>query len=111
MKLVHKLKSRGGETLTETLVAVLVVSLASAALAALLTAAVNLNQKAKAQDAVLYQAVTEAQFPQGTGLGETGTVTVTVKKPIGGVTEETVRFDVTMTGDSEGLLRAYYRTE
>ena len=71
-----KLSSRRGETLAETLVAVLIVSFASVLLASMLTSSSRLNKTAKENDEELYAAVTAAETQSGTGTD--GTVTVSV---------------------------------
>ncbi len=76
MKLWNKLTSHRGETLTETLVGILVVALSSVVLASMVAAASRMNSTAMAADTALYAAVTEAD--KGTKIS-TKTVTVTVK--------------------------------
>ena len=49
-KVIHKLRSNRGETLTETIVSVLVVSLVSAAFAVMIGTAGKLNAIAKKED-------------------------------------------------------------
>lgn len=77
MRLWKKLCSRRGETLTETLVAVLVVGLSSAVLAAMIGAASRLNAVAIQKDETLYAAVIAAETGQDAA-AETGKVQVTV---------------------------------
>lgn len=72
----RKLASRRGETLTETLVGILIVGLCSAALACMAAVSARANSAAAAEDAALYGAVTEAEAG-GTPIGSV-TVTVTV---------------------------------
>jgi len=77
MKFWNKLNSRRGETLTETLVGILIVGLSSVVLAAMVTAASNMNATAIAGDKALYAAVTAAE--KGTQIGsQEVTVEVTV---------------------------------
>lgn len=69
----HKLRSHRGETLTETLAAILIVSLASVVLMTLVVAASRINRTAGAGDKVFRaeQAVAEVQAS-----GADGTVTL-----------------------------------
>ena len=91
-----KLRSQKGETLTETLVGVLLVALASVGLAAMIGAACRMNIRAKVRDEALYAEITAAESRTG---GETGSVTVKVDG-----TEECVQ--VKYYG-AEGKLRSY----
>ena len=91
-----KLRSQKGETLTETLVGVLLVALASVVLAAMIGAACRMNIRAKARDEALYTEITAAERRTGE---ETGSVTVKVDG-----TEESVQ--VKYYG-AEGKLRSY----
>ena len=91
-----KLRSQKGETLTETLVGVLLVALASVVLAAMIGAACRMNIRAKVRDEALYAEITAAENRTG---GETGSVTVKVDG-----TEESVQ--VKYYG-AEGKLRSY----
>ena len=60
-RFLRKLRHTGGETLTETLAAVLVVSCASVLLATMILASSHLNATARAQDGVLYREVSAAE--------------------------------------------------
>lgn len=73
-KLKRKLASPSGETLTETLCALLVVALASVALATMLSAANRLNASAVERDDALYAGLTAAEGR--TSEPAAGTVTV-----------------------------------
>lgn len=74
-RLRAKLFARRGETLTETLCALLVVALASLALAAMLSAANRLNASAIERDDALYIGLTAAEGRTSTP--EPGEVAVT----------------------------------
>lgn len=91
-----KLRSQKGETLTETLVGVLLVALASVVLASMIGAASRMNNRAKVRDEALYAEITAAESRTG---GETGSVTVKVDG-----TGESVQ--VKYYG-AEGKLRSY----
>lgn len=53
-RIPNKLRARRGETLTETLCALLIVALGSILLATMITAATRMNSSAMAQDAAFY---------------------------------------------------------
>lgn len=71
-----KLRSRCGEMLVESIVAVLIISLASVVLATMITSASRLNKTAKEKDTELYEAITAAETHGESG--NAGTVCVTV---------------------------------
>ncbi|MEG1989028.1 MAG: type II secretion system protein [Oscillibacter sp.] len=73
----RKLRARRGETLTETLAAILIVSLASVVLMTLVVTAARINRRAGEGDKTFRQeqAVAEGQAP---GTPGTGTVTVNI---------------------------------
>lgn len=69
-----KLRRRGGETLTETLCAVLIVALSSTILATMLAAASRMNASAIDQDRTYYSELNDAETRAA---GVDGTVMVT----------------------------------
>lgn len=73
---MRKLRNQRGETLSETLCAILVVGLAVALLAGLISAASRLDRKAAQANAALYQAVSQAEGAADSGTP--GQITVTV---------------------------------
>ena len=91
-----KLLSRRGETIAEVLVAVLLIMIASAAFAAMVSSASTVNATAEAQDEKLYTAFSAAEL-QADETGTAGTVTVTGVEP----------FDVYYYSDSDGNLYSY----
>ncbi|MEG1396633.1 MAG: hypothetical protein RSC82_06620 [Oscillospiraceae bacterium] len=96
--LLKKLRQSRGETLIETLVAVLVMTCASVLLATMLLAASNLNGKALEQDQIFNEQLTVAetqQKPQG------GTVSVQAENE-----SKSIPIDVIFYGDSTGI-RSY----
>lgn len=93
-----KLRSRSGETLTETLAAVLVVSCASVLLATMILAASRLNTSARTQDAALYRALSAAEA-QATPDGSAEIIASDARG-------NTYRFDVSVYGEADGL-RSY----
>ena len=103
MKLTKKLRSHRGETLAETLTAVLVVALASAALAGMLGAANRLNSRVLQEDESLYLGT--AQVRHGTAAPEEPRLTeidsaVSVK-----IGDRTTSVDVTLRSWQDELFR------
>ena len=96
MSVQKKLRACRGETLTETLVAVLLVGLASVVLASMIGVASRLSTQTAEQDAALYAEVTAAETRAD---GASGSMTVTVH----GRSET---FPVTYYG-AEGELHSY----
>lgn len=94
----RKLKSCKGETLIETLAAILVISLGSAAFAGMVSVSAEFNSAALTRDTAYYDALSEAE-PAPAG-AETGTVKV-------GGDEVTVTF----TGDPETSRLVSYRSK
>lgn len=105
MRILKKLASRRGETLTETLVGVLIVGLASVALASMVVASSNMNAAAIKADEALYKAVSRAEGRtpvEDGGTGEKVTVEVTVG-------EGTIphKFESALCGDKDLPLWSY----
>ncbi len=113
MKSVKKLASRRGETLTETLVGVLIVGLASVVLASMAVASSNMNAAAIKADKALYSAVSNAEQgtlkdgdPAAGGTTDKIEVTVTLDgAPTGGGTS--YGFEATLCGDKDLPLCSY----
>ncbi len=99
MKRRNRLASRRGETLTETLAGILIVGLASAALAGMAAVSARVNSAAIAADAALYAAVTRAENGE-----QIGSETVTVKVTVAGTPHE---FPSALCGDKEVPLYSY----
>ena len=93
MRTFRKLRSRKGETLTETLVAVLLVGLASVVLASMISAASRMGAQALERDTALYDEITVAEAQSS---GQNGSVTV----EIGGSSQN---FNVTYFGEEDQL--------
>lgn len=94
MRTFRKLRSRKGETLTETLVAVLLVGLASVVLASMISAASHMSAQALERDTALYNEITVAEA-QSSGV-QNGSVTV----EIGGSSQN---FNVAYFGEEDQL--------
>lgn len=75
MSIFNKLRSRKGETLTETLVAVLLVGLASVVLASMISAASHMSAQALERDKDLYEEITAAEAQSG---GQDGSVIIKI---------------------------------
>ena len=97
-RMLHKLRGSGGETLTETLAAVLVVSCASVLLATMILAASHMNGTAREQDEKLYAEISSAEAQSAADTDATVTATED-----GG---PAYRFDVSLYGEG---LRSYRR--
>lgn len=100
----RKLRSRRGETLIESLVALLLVSIASVALIAMVTSASRMNKAANQLDSGLYAAVSAAEVRQDNEDKEDGTVTVTVDG-------DSVTKDVTFYGSGDASIFSYQQRE
>ncbi len=99
MKIMKKLRARSGETLTETLCAVLVMSLSSVLLATMISAASHMNATALEKDSALYSELTTAE-EQSAAKSEPKAVEVTINGA-------RVTFSATYYGDKDGALTSY----
>ena len=99
MKLLRKLRARSGETLTETLCAVLVMSLSSVLLATMISAASHMNASALEKDSALYSELTTAEARSATK-SEPKTVEVTINGT-------KVTFATTYYGGGDSALTSY----
>ena len=86
-------RSQRGETLVETLVAILIVGLASAALASMISTATHLNKTAKEKDQALFTAINSIY----TSGSSTNNATLSVK-----IDNKPVSFTVTLMEASDG---------
>lgn len=94
----HKLKSARGETLTETLAAILVVSLSAVVLTAMSVTSVHINRAADEADRQFREEVLAAELQEA---GESGTARAAVTAP--GLS---YHYTVRITG-GEGRLASY----
>ena len=92
-------RSQRGETLVETLVAILIVALVSAALASMISTASHLNKTAMDKDKELFEAISGLSKTEGGN----HKVTITVK----GKCETTKHLDITLYQDQSKKLAAY----
>lgn len=93
----NKLRSRKGETLTETLVALLIVGLSSVVLASMIGAASRMGIQAAERDEELREEISAAETR--TGSGQSGDVTVKIDGT-------DINFPVSYYGE-EGKLHSY----
>lgn len=102
MSVYNKLRSRKGETLTETLVAILLVGLASVVLASMISAASRMGAQALEWDTALYEAVTAVETQPDEAKTEAAKkVQVTIGS------EPAEDFTVAYYSDADGTLYSY----
>ena len=99
-KIISKLTSRAGESLVESLLSILIFTLASIAMYSMVTAAADINTTAKETDRTVQEQLVIAEKAEGTpSLG-----TVTMK--LGDVTIDSS--EVYIYGGNDGALYAYF---
>lgn len=103
-KILNKLRSKAGESLIESLAAILIFTLASVGMFSMVTAAARINETAKATDREYQTQMTYAE--QGETAGESGVVTMTLTR--GTEIINVIVADVDLYG-TEGGLFAYYK--
>ena len=96
--ILYKLRARRGETLVETLVAILLLALSAAMLAIMVGAAMRINRETALASAMLYREISIAEEA-----GKTGSVPVTLA-----VADEKVLINADYTG-AAGELYTYAR--
>lgn len=99
-RVCRKLACARGETLVETVTAILVMALASVIFAAMVVSSTRLNAAAKTADEVYYAGLSAAETNAGTGAG-------TVRVEWDATYQE---FTVVLTG-TDGELRSYIKSE
>jgi Tfp pilus assembly protein PilX len=105
-KILNKLRSKAGESLIESLAAILIFTMASVGMFSMVTAAARINETAKQTDREYQEQMAHAE--QGEESAESGVVTMTLSR---GGTKEDIRVivaDVDLYGTEEGLF-AYYK--
>ena len=105
-KIFKKLRSRAGESLVESLAAILVVTMASIVMYSMVTAAADINMAAKRNDQAVQEQMAVAE--RGNGTGATGTIRMYIQDGVNEAVVSTVTVDV-YGGDGE--LYAYYARE
>ena len=103
----RKLKSRVGESLLESLFAILIFTLCSVMLYTLVTASANITQIAKQEDEEYQSQLAEAE--QGQGAGKSSSITLTLTKSGNDDTNKSMgKVNVKVYGDTSDGLYAYY---
>ena len=100
-KIMNKLRSKAGESLIESLAAILIFTMASVGMFSMVSAAARINETAKQSDREYQEQMAHAE--QGEVAGESGVVTMTLSR---GGTEEDIRVivaDVDLYGTEDGL--------
>lgn len=105
-QIIKKLRSKTGESLVESLAAILIFTMASIAMFSMVTAAADINKTAKDADRVNQEQMLIAE--QGEGSGTPGTVTMTLDRGAGNDPINVIVADVDIYGTENGLF-AYYK--
>ena len=105
-KIFKKLRSRAGESLVESLAAILVVTMASIVMYSMVTAAADINMAAKRNDQAVQEQMAVAE--RGNGTGATGIIRLYIQDGVNEAVVSVVNVDV-YGGDGE--LYAYYARE
>lgn len=104
-RLIKKILSRRGESLVETLCAVLIFTLASVAMYSMVMASANINQTAKEMDSAIQSEMLTVEKADGNG--SAGTVTMTLTQT--GIEEALAEIEVSVDVYQEGDLHSYFR--
>lgn len=102
---LKKLNSKKGETLIESLIAILIFTCASLVMYAMVSSAGNINEKAKEMDSAYQDQLLIAE--RGEGAGTPGQVSVTLDMGDNGQ-QPLVTIDVDIYGGTDDSLYAYY---
>lgn len=101
-----KLKSKAGESLVESLCAILIFTMASIVLFSMVSAANDINGKAKAQDAKNQAHLVAVEKGDAASKNGTGTVTITLNE---GASSRTIaQVNVDIYGGKDDSLFAYF---
>ena len=103
--IAKKLRSKAGESLVESLAAVLIFTLASIGLFSMIQASNNINRTAREKDAFIQEQMISTEKAD-TAL-DTGTAAFTIKKQDGN-NAATENIDVEIFGDSTDGLFSYF---
>lgn len=101
----QKLRSRKGESLIESLIAILIFTCASLVMYAMVTTAGNINSEAREADQTYQEQMLIAE--RGEGTSTPGNVSVKLNSA-DGTAVEIASIDVDIYGDSANGLYAYY---
>lgn len=107
-KLIQKLKNKAGESLLESLVAILVFTMSSIVLYSMVTAAANINTVAKEADRANQEQMLVAE--QGEGSGTNGTISFTLTKAGNTTVNRSMGTTNVKIYGGNGDLYAYYVT-
>lgn len=105
-----KLKSKAGESLIESLCAILIFTMASIVMFSMVSAANDINGEAKEQDAKNQAHLVAVEKGDAASKNGSGTVTITIDVPgTGGIeTKKVAEVPVDIYGGKEGSLFAYF---
>lgn len=106
-RILRKLKNRRGESLIESLVAILIFSLASVVMYSMVTTASDINIKARTADETHQAQLIVAEQGEGTGRRTTVSLTL-VETPAGAEAQSVGSVDVEVYGGENDSLYAYY---
>ena len=102
--IVKRLKSNAGETLVESMAAILIFTFASIIMLSMVSSAADINAAAKKADEEYFSQMVVVELAQGT---TPGTVTFSVAPSGGSPTLSSENISVVVSGDTDGLY-AYY---
>lgn len=105
--LLKKLNSKVGESLIESLVAILIFTMASIIMYSMVTVSADINLTAKEKDAAVHEQLLVAEKgPDGTGAATAGTITMTITSNEG--VKTVAGGTVNIYGTPGSTLYAYY---
>ena len=105
--LIRKVKGKAGETLVETLFAILIFSFASITMYSMVTSALTINEKAKAADLANQSQMIVAERAEGEGKSTSVSLVLT-DTPEGTGNQSMGQLKVNIFGGENGELYAYY---
>ncbi len=105
--ILRKLKGKRGESLVETLFAILIFTFASITMYSMVSSAMSITNKAKAADAANQSQLEVAERAEGKG--KPANISLTLTETPGGETEQELgEVSVNIFGGDNGELYAYY---
>ena len=104
--IAKKIRSKAGESLVESLAAVLIFTLASIGLFSMIQASNNINRTAREKDAFVQQQMIETE--KADTAQDTGTAAFTIKDQ-DGATAATEKINVEIFGDTADGLFSYFK--
>ena len=107
-RILRKILSRKGESLVETLCAVLIFTLASVAMYSMIMAAGNINDTAKTVDRQVQSQMLVVEKAEGDGIEQTLTMKITPKG--GSALSETIPVEVELYQAEDNGLFSYFRS-